>query len=90
MPAARQQLVVRALLGDVAVVDDDDARRALTVDRRWAITIDVRPRMSSAMPRSMTRSVSGSTLAVASSSTRISGSRARARAKATSWRSPEE
>ena len=60
------------------------------VDRRWAITIDVRPRMSSAMPRSMTRSVSGSTLAVASSRIRISGSRARARAKATSWRSPAE
>ena len=38
-----------------------------TVESRWAMTIDVRPRMSSAMPRSMARSVSGSTLAVASS-----------------------
>ena len=48
-----------------------EARR--TVDRRWAITIDVRPRISSAMPCSITRSVSGSTLAVASSRIRISG-----------------
>ena len=65
-----------------------DARR--TVDRRWAMTIEVRPLISSAMPRSITRSVSGSTLAVASSRIRISGSRASARANATSWRSPDE
>ncbi len=38
------------------------------------MTIDVRPRMSSPMPRSIARSVSGSTLAVASSRIRISGS----------------
>ena len=44
-----------------------------TVDSRWAMTIEVRPRISSPIPRSIARSVSGSTLAVASSRIGILG-----------------
>ena len=61
---------------------------ARIVDRRWAMTSDVRPRMTSSSARCSRASVSESTLAVASSRTRSGASRYIARANARSWRSP--
>ena len=88
--AAREQLVMSpsSTMRPWSRTTMRSARRM--VDRRWAMTIDVRPRISSAMPRSIRRSNSGSTLAVASSRISSRGSRHSARAKAISWRSPAE
>ena len=53
------------------------------VERRWAMTIAVRPASSRSSPRSITFSVRTSTFEVASSRIRIRGSASSARAKAT-------
>ena len=90
-PSGLEQLVVRALLDDPAVLEHDDApARAWIVDSRWAITIAVRPASSRRRPSSIRLSVWMSTFEVASSSTRIRGSAISARAKAMSWRWPAE
>ncbi len=60
------------------------------VERRWAITNVVRPRMSQARPSWMRASDSESRLEVASSRIRIRGSARIARAIATRWRWPPE
>ena len=61
------------------------------VFRRWAMMIEVRPRVTCPMPRWITASVSGSMLAVASSITStISGSKAATRASASSCFCPVE
>ena len=60
------------------------------VDSRWAMTKLVRPFISSAMAFWIRTSVWTSTLLVASSRIRISGSEAMARAMVMSWRSPWE
>ena len=60
------------------------------VERRWAITIAVRPASRRSRPCSITFSVRTSTFEVASSRIRIRGSASSARAKATSWRWPAE
>ena len=57
-----------------------------TVERRWAITIVVRSADTWASERWMAASVSLSTAEVASSSTRIAGSRRIARAMVSRWR----
>ena len=54
------------------------------VERRWAIVSVVRPAMSRAIASRIIRSDSGSTLEVASSSTRIAGLYTSARAMANS------
>ena len=61
-----------------------------TVERRWAITIVVRSADTRASERWMAASVSLSTAEVASSSTRIAGSRRIARAMVSRWRWPPE
>ena len=60
------------------------------VERRWAMTIAVRPWSRRSRPFSIVFSVRTSTLEVASSRIRMRGSASRARAKATSWRWPAE
>ena len=65
-------------------------RRGGSCERRWAITIAVRPWSRRSRPFSIVFSVRTSTLEVASSRIRIRGSASRARAKATSWRWPAE
>ena len=62
----------------------------LIVDRRWAMTIAVRPASSRSRPCSIRRSVRTSTFEVASSRIRIRGSASSARAKATICRSPAD
>ena len=61
-----------------------------TVERRWAIRMAVRSPRSTSRPSWICASVSGSTLAVASSRMRIAGSCSSTRARATSWRWPIE
>ena len=60
------------------------------VDRRCAIKMDVRPRIMLVDASTTAASVSGSRVAVASSSNNTWGSTSSARASATSWRWPED
>ena len=90
-PARREQLVVRALLDDLAVLEDDD--QVGVADRREPVGDDergpaVQQRARSAC--SIFRSVPMSTELVASSRIRMRGSASSARANATSCRWPSE
>ena len=90
-PAARDQLVVRALLDDLPVLEHDDQVGA--ADRREAVGDDERGapgEQQRRAPRSIRRSVPMSTDEVASSRIRMRGSASSARANATSWRWPSE
>ena len=57
---------------------------------RWLMTSVVRPRAAARMPSKSVRSVTASTLAVASSKISTRGSMARARAMVRRWRWPPE
>ena len=60
------------------------------VDRRWATTITVRPRVSSFMTAVIAASFSPSRAEVISSSSRMGASLIKARAMETRWRSPPD
>jgi len=79
--AARlHQLVVRADLGDAAVVQHTMRSASRTVERRWAITSVVRPFIRRTSASCTSDSLSASRLLVASSRTSTRGSRSTARA----------